>query len=78
MTYTLKYSLSPIFWGYEQVEGLTDTFYTLSESLISDSTYYWRIKADDGAPDGITWADQGFWWFKAEAYVYGDADTYQV
>jgi hypothetical protein len=74
VTYTLKYSLSSVFWGYEQVEGLTDTSYRLSESLIPDTIYYFRVKADDGAPNGVTWADQGFWWFKAEAYVYGDAD----
>lgn len=74
VTYTLKYSPSPIFWGYEQIEGLTDTSYTFSDSSTPDTIYYWRIKADDGAPDGITWANQGFWWFKAETYVYGDAD----
>jgi len=74
VTYTLKYSLSSIFWGYEQTDSLTDTSYTLSNSLIPDTIYYWRVKADDGAPGGVTWADQGFWWFKIEAYVYGDAD----
>ncbi len=74
VTYTLKYSLSPIFWGYEQVDSLTDTSYTPSESLVPDTIYYWRVKADDGAPNGVTWANQGFWWFKVETYVYGDAD----
>jgi hypothetical protein len=78
VTYTLKYSLSPIFWGYEQVDSLTDTSYTLSESLVPDTIYFWRVKADDGAPNGVTWADQGFWWFKVETYVYGDADGDEV
>jgi hypothetical protein len=74
VSYTLKYSLSPIFWGYEQIDGLTDTFYTLSEDLASDTIYYWRVKADDGAPNGITWADQGFFRFRVQTYIYGDTD----
>jgi hypothetical protein len=74
VTYTLKYSPSPLFWGYEQVKGLTDTVCTLSGLIADYSVYYWRIKADDGASDGVTWADQGFWWFKAGTYVFGDAN----
>ncbi len=75
VTYTLKYSLSPLFWGYEEVEGLTDTSSTISQGLLPDSVYYWRVKADDGSPDGVTWADQGFWWFTVGTYVFGDANS---
>jgi hypothetical protein len=77
VTYTLKYSLNPLFWGHEQIEGLTGTVCTLS-GLMPDSVYYWRVKADDGAPDGVTWADRGFWWFRAATYVFGDANGDQT
>ncbi|MGB7062779.1 MAG: hypothetical protein WBF13_10580 [Candidatus Zixiibacteriota bacterium] len=73
VTYTLKYSLDSSFWGYEETEELTDTSCTILEGLLPDSVYYWRVKAEDGSPDGLTWADQGFWWFKVGTYVFGDA-----
>jgi hypothetical protein len=77
VTYTLKYSLNPLFWGYEQIKGLTDTVCILPD-LMPDSVYYWRVKADDGAPDGVTWGDQGFWWFRTATYVFGDANGDQT
>jgi hypothetical protein len=47
ITYTLYYGADSTFLNATIVEGLTDTTYTLSEVLLPDTTYYWKVVAKD-------------------------------
>jgi hypothetical protein len=48
VTYTLEYSqISDFSQNVTTITDITDTFYTLSETLQDKSTYYWRVESFD-------------------------------
>ncbi|MBT7615804.1 MAG: hypothetical protein HN590_00810, partial [Calditrichaeota bacterium] len=47
LSYNLRYSLSETFDSYSEVEGISDTNYTLIDSLDDDLQYFWKIEAQD-------------------------------
>ena len=62
ITYTLWYGTDSSFSVKNEVSDIADTQYTISDSLIEDTIYYWRVKAEDGS-GGYIWSEQSDWYW---------------
>ena len=58
VSYTLQISANPSFTVLAvNQQGISQSQYTLTVSLVAGSTYYWRVKAVDGAGNSSQWSD---------------------
>jgi hypothetical protein len=67
ITYSVQVDNNSNFSSPEvNVSGLTSSAYTLAASLV-DGTYYWRVKAVDGAGNESDWTAS--WWFTIDSTI---------
>jgi uncharacterized delta-60 repeat protein len=58
ITYQLQCSTDPSFETATTIEGLGENSYTLpDENVLPENTYYWRVRAVDGASNTGDWSD---------------------
>ncbi|MCK5127120.1 MAG: C10 family peptidase [candidate division Zixibacteria bacterium] len=70
VTYTLIYATVENFSNSASITGITDTAYTMIDSLTMGNTYYWKVNAIDGC-GGETISSSVF---SAETFIQGDAN----
>ena len=65
VTYTLQYSTDNAFQIATTIENLFENTYTVAdENALSENTYYWRVRAVDGAGNVSNWLDN--WQFRID------------
>ena len=61
ITYDVWYSLDETFSTYEEIPDLTDSTYTFPDGVLTQGeTYYWKVRAWDGAEE--TWSGPDDYW----------------
>ena len=61
-SYTLEVATSPAFGTttVARISGITDTTYTISNSLAGETSHYWRVRADNPCGSGPFSVTEGF------------------
>jgi hypothetical protein len=64
-TYTLWWGTDPTFGTYNEVTGIVDSTYRITEGVADGDVIYWRVKAEDSSSNAF-WAPEKDWSFTVD------------